>query len=291
MSQQSQPPIKEITFGAKELDPDKEAAYYKQIADARAKNPLSALKGSTPVGHVERPQIPRMGRPPSIDDVPGLTPEGGVAVRPSGSPILSAATQSQLEAMGTASKVAESEAEKKSVEEEAKKAVEDKKEELFDMFDFGGQNEAERVLNNKKRRQEIEKRCEPMAIEDLLMRDEVRQLVQIVPDKFFVVFRSLTPEESLFIKQILAREQAPSDSYALEKYSLLQLACSVVSINGKEFTDHRNKDGDPQDDLFKLKMKQLMKKSGYVINDLGINYMWFDIRVRKLLTSDTLGNG
>lgn len=281
-----QPPIKEITFG-KEMDPDKEAAYLKQIAEAKASNPLSKIKGSTPVGHVERPQMPVLGRAPTIDDLPGMTPEGGVSPRPAGSPVLSSSTQAQFAAMGEAQKAEES----KRVEEEAKKAVEDKKEDLFDMFEFGNQSEAERVLNNKKRRKEIEERCEPMALEDLLMKDEVRQVVSIVPGKFTVIYRSLTPEESLFIKQTLAKEKAESDAYALERYSLCQLACSVVAINGKEFTDHRDRDGSPDDALFKIKLKQLMKKSGYIIADLGINYMWFDIRVRKLLTSDSLGNG
>ena len=278
---------KEITFGRKELDPTQDTEYAKRIQEAKAKNPLNNLKGNTPLGHMERPKMPVLGRAPTVDDVPGLTPDGGVAPRPAGSPVLSAQTQSQLDAMAIAQKA---DAERKT-KEEAEKAVEDKKEDLFDMLNFDNQNEAERVLNNRKRRDTIEGRCEKMSLDDLLMRDEVRQLVHIVPDKFLVIFRSLTPEESLFIKQLLAKEQSPSDAYALEKYSLCQLTCSVVAINGKEFPDHRKIDGTPDEELFKVKFKSLMKKSGYIIADLGLNYMWFDIRVRKLLASEDLGNG
>ena len=41
-----------------------------------------------------------------------------------------------------------------------------------------------------------------------------------------------------------------------------------------------------------LNLKQILKKSIYVVADLGLNYMWFDLRVRKLLTqTEDLKNG
>ena len=104
----------------------------------------------------------------------------------------------------------------------------------------------------------------------------------------------MTPEESLFIKQYLAKDQLGqqnNDNYMLEKFSLCQLACSLVSINGKPLPDHRGKDGSPDESAFKTKLTMLMKKSGYLVADLAVNYMWFDLRVRRLLNPEKLGNG
>jgi hypothetical protein len=280
--------IKTITFGRKELDPSDEAEYKARIEAAKKKG-INSLKGSTPLGHVERPQMPDLsGGRTGIDGPTGLTPEGGVQPRPPGSPVLSASTKAQLEALGKATTQEQS----KLDEEAIKKEAESKKEDLLDMFDFGAQTEAERVLNNKQRRKDIESRCTPMSFEDLLMKDEVQQTVPIISGKFEPRFRTLSPEESLFIKQFMSKEEekSPTDSYAMEKFALCQLACALVSINGEDFPDHRNNQGEPKEDLFRTKLKRLSKKSGYIVGDLGLNYLWFDIRVRKLINPDAVGN-
>lgn len=285
--------IKEITFGRKELDPEQEAAYREKIANAR-KGGIAALKGSTPIGHIERPAMPDLTTRKGSDSAPSGLQDGGVAPRPPGSPVLSASTQAQLEQM-QAAQAAQAVAGPKPVslnEDEIKKAAEAAaKDDLFDMFDFGSQGEAEKILNNKKRRKEIEDRCEPMNFEDLILKDEVRQTAPILPGKFEPRFRTLNPEESLFMKQFLAKEQSPNEGYSAEKFALCQLACSLVSLNGVDFPDHRKPDGTPDEELFKVKLKRLMKKSAYIIADMGLNYYWFDIRVRKLLAPDKLGNG
>jgi hypothetical protein len=282
--------VKEITFGRKELDPEQEAAYRQKIADAR-KGGVGALKGSTPVGHIERPSMPDLTSQKGTGGPSGLTSEGGVAPRPPGSPVLSASTQAQLEEMQRVQGKGQTPAQ--GLDEDAvKKAAEAAaKEDIFEMFDFSGGGEAERVLNNKKRRKEIEDRCAPMNLEDLIMKDEVQQTVPVLPGKFEPRFRTLNPEESLFLKQFLAKESSPNESYAAEKWGLCQLACSLVSLNGADFPDHRKPDGTPDEELFKVKLKRLMKKSGYLIADMSINYYWFDIRVRRLLAPEKLGNG
>jgi hypothetical protein len=282
--------IKTITFGGKkELDPDEEAAYAEKIRKAK-QGGIGALKGSTPVGGVERPEIPDLTKkhvhPDAAFASAGLTAEGGVALRPPGSPVLSQATQQQLEAMQQA------QAKPQLDEKAVAKAAEDHKEDLLDVFDFMAQDEASRILNNKKRRTDIESRLQPMDFEDLLMKGFVEQTIPIIPGKYEPRFRSLKPGESLFIKSFMAKDEtAPNDSYAAEKYSLCQLACALVSMNGKAYQDHRDNKGNPDTELFKLKLKQLLEQSVYIISDLGINYLWFDIRVRKLISPDKLGNG
>lgn len=284
--------VKAISFGRKELDPEQEAAYREKIAAAK-KGGISALKGATPIGHIERPAIPDLTSRQSKDGPTGLTADGGVAPRPQGSPVLSPQTAAQLEQMQQAqAQQAKAGGTQGLDEDEVKKGAEAAaKEDLFDMFDFGGAGEAERILNNKKRRKEIEDRCEPMNFEDLILKDEVRQTVPIKPGQFEPRFRTMSPEESLFMKQFLAKDVNANDAYSVEKFSLCQLACALVSLNGQDFPDHRKPDGTPDEDLFKIKLKKLMKKSGYIIADMAINYYWFDIRVRRLIAPERLGNG
>lgn len=286
MANEEQPKI--ISFGPDDLDASEEAAYREKIEKARAGGGVNALKEREPVGVVPRPSIPAARGSPSGPS--SRSESGGVQPRPPGSPLLSPDTARQIQEAAAAS-AKEQPVEKK---EEEKKGEEEKKleQDLFDLFDFKAQNEAERILNNKKRRQEIEARCSTITIDDLILRDEVQQTVPVVPGKFEIIYRSITPEENLYIKRYLAlKDQGQAEQYLLEKFGMLQLCCSVVAINGRALPDHRGQNGEIDEKSFEAKLKLLLKKSGYVVADLGINYMWFDIRVRKLLNPDALGNG
>jgi hypothetical protein len=278
----------EIVFGKEELSPEAKEAYRLKIESAR-KGGVNALKGTEPLGGVPRPVIPDFQRLREAGSAPsGMTESGGVAPRPAGSPILRPETAQQLEDMAQAQKAqAEKEAEKKVEEDPFKK----EEESLFDLLNSDQRNEAERLLNNKKRREEIESRCAPMKFEDLLFKNEVHQKVPIIPERFEPTFRSITPEESLFVKRYIAKEQSISDQYLLEKYNICLLACALLAINDSMLPDHRDLNGSPDEKLFEAKLKGIFKKSGYIVADLGINYTWFDIRVRKLITADGLKNG
>lgn len=280
------PKVETVVFGRSELDPAEAEKYKEQIRQAKQTGGVAALKGSTPLGHVPRQTNTPILTPQRGPSASPLTDEGGVQPRSPGSPVLRPETAQQLQDMAAAQAKQGTE-----VEKEIKKDVEEAKEDLFQMFDFDGKNEAERILNNKKRRKEIESRCEPMKLEDLIMRDEVQQEVPIIPDKFVAKFRSMTPYENLFVKRIMADEKITSDQYLLERYGLCQLACSLMSINGSALPSHLDENGLPTDDLFNKKMKMIMKKSAYIIADLGINFYWFDLRVRRLLNPDDLKNG
>lgn len=277
---------KTIVLGAKELDPDEAKKYSDMVAEAKKTGKVSSLKGSTPLGHVPRQtNTPLLTRQAQGSASP-ISDEGGVQPRPPGSPAIRPETAQQLQEMAKAQ-----EKQAATAEDGLKKDIEKEKDDLFDMFDFGGKTEADRVLNNKVRRKEIEARCEPMKIEDLIMKDEVQQDVPIQPGKFIVRFRSATPQENLFVKKLMANETVESDQYMLEKYGIMQLCLALVSINGVSVPSHLDENGTPQEKLFEKKLNMLLKKSAYVIADLGINFFWFDIRVRKLLNPDDLKNG
>jgi hypothetical protein len=287
--------IKEVVFGKKELDPEEQAAYVAKIAEAKKKG-LNAFKGKTPLGHVERPAMPDLTQPSgNVAEMPAGLVDGGVQPRPPGSPLLSPQTAAGLQQVLTAQQQAPS-APKGTVAEEraAMKAEEERAmKDLFEEFNFERLTEAEKILNNKQRRDEIGARCSQMKFEDMLLFDEVKQTVPIRKDgKFTVVFRSLRPEESLFLKEYLSKKAPPNEAYAIEKLALMQLACSLVKINDQEWPSHLDKNGDPKEDLFEAKLRKLSKKSGYVVADLSINYGWFDLRCRRLMLDEgALGNG
>lgn len=279
--------LKVVEFGRKEVDPDAEASYLAKIAEAKKKGGVNGLKGTTPVGHVDKLSgLPPLQKRGNMDHPASGLRDGGVTPRPAGSPVLSTETQQQLEEL--------QKAQGEQIAQDAAKEEEKKAEDpdVFDVFDFYGRSEAERVLNNKKRRKDIESRCAPMSFEDLLMKDEVRQIVPILPGKFEVEFRSLRPSESLFIKQYMAKEESKTDTYLGEKYSLCQLSMAVVAISGKVLgAPHLDDNDQVNEKVFETRLKSILRKSGYIVADLAINYSWFDVRVRKLLNPDDLGNG
>lgn len=260
-----------ITLGSN-IDPAEKDRYLNKIKAVRSAT--DAAKGATPLGHVERPNIPFLKQ-----EQPGVQP------RAPGSPVLSATTQSQLEAANVAMSK-----EEKVLESNVKKEIEENA--LLDLLENETLNEADRILGNKKRRKAIESRCSSLEIEDLILKGEVRQTVPIIPGKLEVVFRSTLPEESLYIKKVIAEDDTKtSEQHTMERFAILQLCCSVVALNGTNLPNHLTPDDKVDSTMFAEKKKRLMKLSSYLLADLHLNLRWFDIRVRKLMNPEYLGNG
>lgn len=286
-------PIGAINLGNKEISPEEQSEYMARIRAAKAASPLGSLKGKEVIGGVARPSMPLLQR--RAAEGAATAPQEGVVPRGPGAPVLRPETAQQLEAAVKAGQE-QTKVEEEKKEVDAKKAEEEARlARLFEEFDFGdNRGQVDKILDNKKRRQEIESRCKEMDFEDLLMKDEVEQRVPIIPGKFEPKFRSLTPIETTYLAQRMSKETVQTDRYLGEKYNLLLLCCSLVDINGTPFPDHRKitREGFELDDkLFEEKLRVIMRKSAYIIADLGVNYMWFDIRVRKLLNPDAAKNG
>jgi hypothetical protein len=277
-----------ITLGSKQIDPDEEKRYAEMIARARKTGGLNSLKGSTPVGGIERPSIPILQKPK--EQISSMeTPQQGVQPRPPGSPILRPETIRQIEEAQEAAKVQKQE-QKVALDEQKLQEDSGDIQDLLEAF-TSSQTNVERILDNKARKDAIEGRCKPMSFEDLLIRDEVRQKVPIRPGEFEPTFRSITPQETLFIKTKLSEETIQTNNFIIEKYNLYLLTCGLVDINGELFPSHLNHDGDVDQNLFNQKIRRILRKSSYIIADLTLNYAWFDVRVRKLINPDDLKNG
>lgn len=147
------------------------------------------------------------------------------------------------------------------------------------------------TLNNERRKKTIEGRCKPMNIVDLITQNEVIQVVPIVPGKFEPAYRSVSAAEDLEVKRMLYSIRRELPKYQMDAYSVMSLTLAIHAINGHPLPSHLDSNGDFDETLFRKKFTLVKKYPLQMIADLGVNYIWFDLRVKKLFTEDTLGNG
>jgi hypothetical protein len=196
---------------------------------------------------------------------------------------LRAETVQGLEALNRAQQKADD----KKVDEELNKDIEELDAmEPFETDEFG--NRVRSLLQNRERKDAIEARCPTMAIDDLITRGEVRQRVPIVPGKFEPTFRSVGGHEDLFIKRLMSSERG-SDTYILDKFSVMNLVAGLYEINGKPLPSHLNPEtGDPDEAAFQVKFRVVSKMPLPMLADLSVNYNWFGKRLQKLFVVDNI---
>jgi len=162
--------------------------------------------------------------------------------------------------------------------------------------------EPQGALNNPLRRKRIEARCSVMELADLLVHDELRQQVPIVDDgarRLVVVFRTPNLDEDLFCRRKASHEtlsQGEGNFYFMEVLlSVYTLVAALVSINGKAYPEYRViKSGgefEINEEAFLVKLGRIRKLPAALISDLSTNYVWFDQRVRGLLSGEKIKNG
>jgi hypothetical protein len=149
-----------------------------------------------------------------------------------------------------------------------------------------GEDDTYDILKDPERRKKIEARLEPLDIAELIIQGELRQTIPIVPDKFEVEFRSPSIDEDLSIKRLMFEEKG-GERYILDKYVLMNLTLGIVAINGQPLPTHLGNDGRFDEVKFYKKFDRVKKLPLQIVADLGIQYLWFDIRVRRLLTNHT----
>jgi hypothetical protein len=191
----------------------------------------------------------------------------------------SKATETQTEEQKKVDKVAE-------LEKQVKEGQPSK--DFYEEFKDLVTGEQYNLLNNPKRRKEIEDRCEEMDITDIIIHGEVRQDVLVKPGKkpLAITFRSVTAEEDLAVKRMMFGETG-GDRYLMDKYVIMQLTLALVSINGEELPTHLNDKRRFDETKFLNKFDKVTQFPLQFIADLGIQYLWFDERVRKLFIGST----
>ena len=166
----------------------------------------------------------------------------------------------------------------------------------LDDFDFNTFREMmmKDIINNTEQQTIIESRCAPLDIGDLIMKGYVTQRVPILPGKFEPEFRSMTGSEDLAIKRLVMKESKGlevSDRYLLDKFSLMAVTIGLSAINGNTFPDHRDSNNRFDEAKFWDKFNFVTNYPFHMLASLGVNYFWFDIRVRKLFVAEKMGNG
>jgi len=166
----------------------------------------------------------------------------------------------------------------------------------MDEFDLDAWRQAmmKDLLNQPEQKEIIESRIEEMDVSDLITQGFVTQQVPIVPGKFMPVFMTVDGETDLALKRLImedAKSLEVSDRYYLDKFSLMGVAAALHSINGKEFPKYHDGDGNFDDDMFLKKFTMMLKLPLHMLASLGVNTLWFDMRVRKLFVAEKLGNG
>lgn len=166
----------------------------------------------------------------------------------------------------------------------------------LDDFDFNKFREAmmKDIINNDDQRKIIEERLEPLLLDDLLVNGFVTQVVSIVPEKFEPEFQDMSGETELALKRLVMEESKSIEinaRYFLEKYSLMSVVAGLRSLNRNPLPDFKDREGNFDDALFWAKFNRVMKFNFHMLASLGVNYFWFDIRVRKLFVAERLKNG
>ena len=178
--------------------------------------------------------------------------------------------------------------EKKELNSAAARKVDD-----FD-FDTFRQMMMKDLLNNPEQRELIEARLKPLDIADLIIEGTVAQEVQIIPNKFWVTYRSVAGQSDLAVKRLLMEEVKSvqvDDRYYLDKYAFMVLALGLDSINGNPLPTYLGSDGRFSEDMFWRKYNYLTGLNTHMLASLGLNYFWFDVRVRKLFVAEKIKNG
>jgi hypothetical protein len=166
----------------------------------------------------------------------------------------------------------------------------------MDDFDFNAFREAmmKDILNNDDQRKIIEARCKPMDITDLIVQGFVTQRVPVIPDKFELEFQSMRGDEDLAIKRLIMIENKGvevAERYLLDKFSIMGVTIGLAAVGNNPLPTHLDNDGRFNEDAFWEKYEIVSRFPFHMLASIGVNYYWFDIRVRSLFVADSLGNG
>ena len=153
------------------------------------------------------------------------------------------------------------------------------------------------IINNEIERKAIAKKVKDI---DLAAGLATGEFTQVVPIKkgIEVTYRTVSQMENDEMRRILFNwnaEDARVASLAAERYGLMQTVCAMVQLNGTKMPKHLKDDGNGAyeflEEVFLSKYKLISSYPAPLIHMLGTHAFWFDQRVRKLFTVETVKNG
>lgn len=146
------------------------------------------------------------------------------------------------------------------------------------------------ILRNKERRTYIESRItDELDFEQLLYNQELRQRVPIRKN-FIPTFRTPSGAEDLFIKRLIAKDEATSTQYVMDRFATMGLVLGLFGINDKPLPDHLDSNKNPDEKLFWTKYNAVVRYPLMILADLSANFVWFEERVRALMSLEAIRN-
>lgn len=146
-------------------------------------------------------------------------------------------------------------------------------------------------MYDKKLREATEMDLEELDFTAMVFDGFAEQTVPV--GKLQVTFRTISGTHSLWLERRMHEARNLSEIYGRHWFSMLQLACSVQSINGKAIgTDLNEFENEDHNKAFWTALEPRLKILGRLpseISDLMItNLAWFSGRIRKDLTFDLM---
>ena len=141
------------------------------------------------------------------------------------------------------------------------------------------------------RRKEIEARCGDVQIDELFVSGELRQHVAIRPGRLEVTYRTLKGKEDLYIKRRLNEVRDENVRYAEDRFLYMLLCAHVQSYNGNKLPSIFDENGKVSDSAFNTRFEALCEIPQVLIEDVWVNYVWFERRVRRALEAENLSGG
>lgn len=141
------------------------------------------------------------------------------------------------------------------------------------------------------RRKDVESRCDDVRIDELFVSGELRQVVNIRPNRLTVTYRTLSSREDLYIKRRLNEVRDENLRYAEDRFLYMLLAAHVHTYNGKDLPSILDENGDIKDALFDKRFKFICDLPQLIMEEIWVNFIWFEARVRRALEAENLSGG
>lgn len=165
------------------------------------------------------------------------------------------------------------------------------------------------VINNTKERDHVNdpenKRLSEIDFEKGLAEGEFEQIVDVIKREgatpLKVHYRTTTPMENQAVRLWIFKrvtEDPRLDRVSGEMYGLALIVLATTQIGRTKFPDHLNRgegigtySANFDEEAFAKKFDQFMRMPLPVIHAVGTHAQWFDLRVRRMFTSDYAKNG
>jgi len=149
-------------------------------------------------------------------------------------------------------------------------------------------------MRDTARRKKIEENLKPLDFEEMVFKGWTTQEVP-VRENFTLTFRTIPTQHGLWLETMMSRTPESSIQHTRHLFSLLQLAASLDKINGRSLGADVTKfvkDDQASREGFEAAVKERMEFIGklpaMLSDDLIIQQVWFNGRVRRLLAGDLM---